>query len=60
VRDFDPQDFVEHLSAAFAAAAPHLVAAGRELLAAGEAFVEALTDETTAGRDPAERIVVED
>ena len=61
VTDFNTQDVAAHLGAAFSAAAPHLLAAGREMLLAGEAFVEALTGGLT-DEPPArpERIVVED
>ena len=43
--DFDPEAMAEALTRAVAAAAPHLAAAGRELVAAGKAFLTALTED---------------
>ncbi len=42
-------DLKEALQEAAAAATPHLLAAGRELLAAGSAFVDALNGEARPG-----------
>ena len=59
MKDLDPEALADSLMRALGAAAPHLAAAGRELLAAGQAFFEALMEDPAAD-SPRVRIPVDE